>query len=135
MIFRTRLLITAAFVCHLLLAPRLVTSQLLSRPDQAGIPSRDMIPVAPSSIRREEDVRIQATQQEKDGPVYKLRGHVEIRYGTFNLYADEITYNADSGEATAEGHMVLDGGPNDEHIEASHGSYNIRAESGKFYDV
>ncbi|HXP23697.1 MAG TPA: hypothetical protein VN807_06130, partial [Candidatus Sulfotelmatobacter sp.] len=88
-----------------------------------------------SEIQRGIDVRIQATEQEKDGPVYKLRGHVEIRYGSFNLYADEITYNSDTGEATAEGHMVLDGGPNDEHIEASHGSYNVRAESGKFYNV
>jgi len=135
MIFRTRLLITAAFVCHLLLAPRLVTSQLLSRPDQAGIPSRDIVPVAPSSIRREEDVRIQAIEQEKDGPVYKLRGHVEIRYGTYTLYADEVTYDSDTGEASGEGHVVLDGGPSDEHIEASHGSYNFHAESGKFFDV
>ncbi len=81
------------------------------------------------------DVRIQAIEQEKDGPVYKLRGHVEIRYGTYSLYADEITYNSDTGEAAAGGHVVLDGGANDEHIEASHGTYNIRTESGKFYDV
>ncbi len=158
MISRTRFLITAAFVCHLLLAPRLVTSQLRSVPNStlnppAASPSQGSSAAAPSppdpspqatntseplavsEIQRGVDVRIQATQQEKDGPVYKLRGHVEIRYGTFNLYADEITYNADSGEATAEGHVVLDGGPNDEHIEASHGTYNIRAESGKFYDV
>jgi len=136
MISRTRFLITTAFVCHLLLAPRLVTSQLLSVPNQAeSALQAETAPSNVAAIQREGDVRIQAIEQEKDGPIYKLRGHVEIRYGTYSLYADEITYNSDTGEATAEGHVVLDGGPNDEHIEASHGTYNIRTESGKFYDV
>jgi LPS-assembly protein len=136
MISRTRFLITAAFVCHLLLAPRLVTSQLLSVPNQA-VSASETAPPPPAiaAIQRAEDVRIQAIEQEKDGPVYKLRGHVEIRYGTYSLYADEITYNSDTGEATAEGHMVLDGGPSDEHIQASHGTYNLRVESGTFYNV
>jgi LPS-assembly protein len=134
MIFRTRFLITAAFVCHLLLAPPLVTSQLLAvlNQDSAG---NQAISVAPESSMSGEEVRIEATTQEKDGPIYKLRGHVEIRYGSYSLYADEVTYNDDTGEVTGEGHMVLDGGPADEHIEASHGTYNLRTESGKFYDV
>ena len=135
MISRTRFLITATFVCHLLLAPSLVTSQLLAaqNPSPAIEPAS---PPAPEAMQHEQDVTILATErQEKDGPIYKLRGHVEIHYGTYALYADEITFNSDTGEATGEGHMVLDGGPNDEHIEASHGSYNVRSESGKFYDV
>src|SRR5215469_4448581 len=119
MIARIRFLITVAFVCHLLLAPRLVTSQLLSAQQPA-----DSRPVAiPPVACTEQEVQIQALEQEKDGPVYKLKGHVEIRYSTFKLYADEVTYNSDSGEARAEGHMVLDGGANDEHIEASDGTY------------
>jgi LPS-assembly protein len=136
MISRTRFLITAAFVCHLLLAPRLVTSQLLSVSNQA-VSAAQTAPAPPSvaAIQRDQDVRIQAIEQEKYGPIYKLRGHVEIRYGSYSLYADEITYNSDTGEATGEGHMVLDGGPSDEHIQASHGTYNLRAESGTFYNV
>ena len=134
MISRTRFLITAACLCHLLLTPHLVTSQLLAaqnRPED----SQTATPV-PSPLPREENVTISATDsQEKDGPIYKLRGHVEIHYGTYTLYADEATFNSDTGEAVGEGHMVLDGGPNDEHIEASHGTYNIRSQSGKFYDV
>ena len=51
------------------------------------------------------------------------------------LRADEVTYNSDTGEATADGHVVLDGGPNDEHLQASHGTYNVRAESGRFENV
>jgi len=136
MISRTRFLITAALICHLLLAPRLVTSQLLSAPNRDRTSNQTpSAPALPAPVQREEEVRIQATEQEKDGPVYKLRGHVDIRYGSYSLYADEITYNSDTGEATGEGHMVLEGGPTDEHIEASHGTYNLRAQSGKFYDV
>ncbi len=134
MISRTRFLITAACLCHLLLTPHLVTSQLLAAQNRPA-ESQSATPV-PSPLPREENVTISATDsQEKDGPVYKLRGHVEIHYRTYTLYADEVTFNSDTGEAVGEGHMVLDGGPNDEHIEASHGTYNLRSQSGKFYDV
>ncbi len=135
MISRTRFLITAAFVCHLLLGPRLVTSQLLAAPNQENSNNQAPPVHPPPSTLPGEEVRIEATTQEKEGSIYKLRGHVEIRYDGYSLYADEITYNDDTGEATGEGHMVLDGGPTDEHIEASHGVYNLRTESGKFYDV
>jgi len=129
---RTRFLITAALVCHLLLAPSVVTSQLLFASGQAG--AQSSLPSAPSTVR-EQDVTIRALQQEKDGVVYKLRGQVEIYYGTYILYADAVDYNSDTGESIADGHVVLDGGPNDEHVEATHATYNIRAESGHFEHV
>ena len=84
---------------------------------------------------REQDVTIRALQQEKDGAVYKLRGQAEIHYGTYILYADSVDYNSDTGEAIADGHVVLDGGPNDEHVEATHATYNVRSESGRFEHV
>ena len=130
MIFRTRILITAVLVCHLLLAPRIVTSQ--TPPPEAAVSAA--LPAAPTS-QIEEDVTIRAVQQEKDGVLYKLRGEVEVRYRTYILYADEITYNSSTGDTELEGHVVLDGGPYDEHVEASHGTYNIRTETGTFYDV
>jgi len=133
MISRSRFIITAAFVCHLLLRPCLVTSQLQSSKTSTNSLQTSLANVAPES--REQEVRIQAIEQEKDGSTYKLRGQAEIRYRTYILYADEITYNSDTSDATAQGHVVLDGGPSDEHISASHGSYNLRMESGTFYDV
>ncbi len=132
MIARTRLLITAAFVCHLLVAPGLVTSQLLSSAGQSG-PPQDL-PAAPSPLN-EEDVTIRALEQEKDGPIFKLRGRAEIHYGTYILYADQVDYNSDTGDSVADGHVVLEGGPNDEHIEATHGTYNVRTEAGRFEHV
>jgi LPS-assembly protein len=128
---RTRLLITAAFVCHLLVAPRLVTSQLLSPPQAGG---SSIPPSAPSAIKSEE-VTICAVEQEKDGPIFHLRGKAEIHYATYILYADAADYNSDTGDATVDGHVILDGGPNDEHVEATHGTYNIRTEIGRFENV
>ncbi len=129
---RTRFLITAALVCHLLLALPVVTSQLLFASGKAEDPAST--PSAPSTVR-EQDVTIRALQQEKDGVVYKLRGQAEIHYGTYILYADSIDYNSDTGDSIADGHVVLNGGPNDEHVEARHATYNVRAESGRFEHV
>jgi LPS-assembly protein len=129
---RTRFLITAALVCHLLLAPSVVTSQLLSASEQPG--AQSSLPSAPSTVR-EQEVTIHAVRQEKDGVVYKLRGQAEIHYGTYILYADSVDYNSGTGESIADGHVVLDGGPNDEHVEATHATYNVRSESGRFQHV
>ena len=67
--------------------------------------------------------------------VYKLHGAVEIYYESYILRSDDATFNSDTNQASASGHFALDGGPNDDHIRASHGSYNFALETGKFYDV
>jgi LPS-assembly protein len=147
MTLRTRFLITALFLCHQLLASGLVTSQLLSDPGSAGglqtqpaeqksSDSTGKTPCSAQAAQQENNsATICAEQQEKDGNIYKLRGNVEIHYRTYVLRADEVTYNSDTGEATASGHFRVDGGPTDDHIKASHGSYNLTAETGRFYDV
>ncbi len=119
-------------VCHLLLAPPLVTSQLLSSAPPSN-PTQNL-PNAPAA-QRSEEVTMRALEQEKQGTIYKLRGHAEIRYRTYILYADEMTYDSNTGEAHADGHVALDGGPNDEHIEATHATYNVRTETGHFEHV
>ena len=67
--------------------------------------------------------------------VYKLHGAVEIYYESYILRSDDATFNSDTNQASASGHFALDGGPNDDHIRASHGTYNFALETGKFYDV
>ena len=69
------------------------------------------------------------------GNIYTLRGDVEIDYRNYILRADEIVYNKETGDVEATGSVVLDGGPHDEHIIASHATYNVETENGKFYDV
>ena len=140
MITRSRIFITAAWVCHLLLAPGIVTSQTLppaatpvSTPEGAAA----TVPNLPttSASQTEEPVTMRAVQQEKDGSIYHLRGAAEIDYRSYILRADQITHNADTGDSELEGHVVLDGGPYDEHIVASHGTYNIRTQIGTFYSA
>jgi len=115
---RNRIFITALLFCHLLVWHSLVTSQL--RPAQP-VPT--------------EEVTIKADQQEKIGEIYNLRGHVEIQFRGYDVKADEIVYNSTTGDISASGHLIFDGGPNDLHVEGSRCTYNIHSENGKFYDV
>ena len=145
MTLRNRFLITAALLCHLLLVLPLVTSQLLPSNSSSVTHSGALaeksatVPTTPCARAFAESSNnrptICAIQQERDGDVYKLHGAVEIYYETYVLKADEATFNSDTNEATANGHFSLDGGPNDDHIRADHGTYNFALETGKFYDV
>jgi LPS-assembly protein len=146
MTLRTRFLITALFLCHQLPAFSLVTRQLLPETDpqeSSTVPSgQENAAVSTSTacsaqaaLQDADSATICADSQEKIGNTYKLRGNAEIHYRTYVLQADELTYNSDTGEVTAAGHFRIDGGPNDDHIKASHGTYNVTAETGRFYDV
>src|SRR5579863_1893203 len=95
MIPRTRFLITAALLCHLLIAHPLVTSQLLSGPPSPT--SQQNSASIPGSLQSE-DVNWSAISQEEQGKHVKLRGKVEIHYGLYVLHADEVTYNTDTRE-------------------------------------
>jgi LPS-assembly protein len=127
---RTRWIITMAVLCHQLVAPRLVTSQL---PPAAA--AEQTVSHAPTSLRPGVAATIHADHQEEENGIYKLRGNVEIDYGTYTLSADEATYDTNAGDVHAEGQLVLDGGPNDEHIEATRGDYNVQTEKGRFEHV
>jgi LPS-assembly protein len=150
MTLRTRFLITALFLCHQLPGAGLVTSQLLSenyrqKQDSAATKSGQKTssseaepntPCGQQAAGEDSDsTTICALQQEKVGDVYKLHGNAEIHYRSYIVRADEVTYDSDTGEAAATGHLTLDGGPNDDHIKASHGTYNLTAETGRFYDA
>jgi LPS-assembly protein len=131
---RSRIIITAALLCHLLLAAPLVTSQTPATQTPTATDGGNPMPSAPGS-QVEEETTIRALEQEKTGVIYHLRGKAEIDYRSYILRADEITYNSDTGDSDLQGHVVLDGGPYDEHVEASRGSYNVQTEVGIFYDV
>jgi LPS-assembly protein len=144
---RNRFLITAAVLCHLLLVPPLVTSQLPPEDHEPVLDGTGAAAKKPTALptpceqaaaaqkEKGEVNTICAIRQEEEGGIYKLHGAVEIHYGSFILRADEATYNSDTKEATAEGHFALDGGPNDDHIRASRGTYNLELETGRFYEV
>jgi LPS-assembly protein len=146
MTLRTRFLITVLFLCHHLPASSLVTSQLLTGSDpqknsevengqHKTAVSTSSACSAQAALQDADSATICADSQEKIGNTYKLHGNAEIHYRTYILRGDELTYNADTDQITATGHFTIDGGPNDDHIKASHGTYNVTAETGLFYDV
>ena len=146
---RTFLFITALLLCHLKLWPQTLTKQFPlatqsgtvapqaaveektpadaeassadSLPQAPGYPIAEVIPAPPSGF----PVRFQSDQQEKHGDIYTLSGEVRIDYKNYTLLADKITFNQHTSEAEALGHVVLEGGPDDELITADHGSMNL----------
>jgi LPS-assembly protein len=100
-------------------------------PDLTQIPRATPLPPekAPDTVSWNADT------QSKHGPVYLLSGNVEVTYKDHLLRADTISYNEDTHDITASGHVHLSGGENDEYITASHGTYNLKTGTGRFYDV
>ena len=94
------------------------------------VSSRLPVPARPSFL-----FILRRTRSERTAPVYTLLGDVEIRYKDYVLHADKMSYNEDTGEARAEGHVELDGGPADEHILADHATLNLNLDTGRFYNV
>ena len=80
-------------------------------------------------------VVIESSTQSKTGSKYVLDGDVVITYGTRKVEADHIEYDTESGELTATGHLKVTGGRNNELITASHGTLNVKKQTGRFYDV
>jgi LPS-assembly protein len=78
-------------------------------------------------------VRLEATQQKKEGDRYIADGDVDVRYLDMRLRADHIEYDSKSYDVFARGHVIFD--YNTQHIEAPEGHYNIRTDQGAFLHV
>jgi len=68
----------------------------------------------------------------------QVRGQAEIHLRPVHSVCDfRWTTNYDTGDSVDDGHVVLDGGHNDEHVEAYFiaNVYNLRGESGRFQHV
>jgi hypothetical protein len=81
------------------------------------------------------EVLIRADEQEKNQDMYSVRGHVEIRFSTNTLHCDQATYDSTTGQVTATGHVVFDGGRHNEHVVGSHATFEVSRDSGTFYDA
>jgi LPS-assembly protein len=152
---RTRLFwcITLVLLCHPRLWAQTVTSQFppASPASAQARKSNDELPDEPSGqstlpeahvVPQPEKgvpVHIQANDQKrnetKDGVVFTLDGDAVIFYRQYIVHADHATYNQDTGEVDAQGHMMVDGGSDDEHFVASHGTINVQHDTGDFFDV
>lgn len=135
---RLQFVITAIVLCHLFRGVPLVISE--ARPEAAPAQESTSVPGQSTgkiqvSAAEGEPLTIKANQLEEQGNVATLRGDVEAHFRDYILHADSITYDRPTSIVTAEGHITFDGGPHDIHVTASHGSYNVREQTGIFYDV
>jgi LPS-assembly protein len=80
-------------------------------------------------------VRLEYEHMEKHGFVYTLTGAVKIDYERYILLADKVVYDQSTGDANAEGHISLAGGPDDEFITADRGTVNLNRDTGRFENV
>jgi LPS-assembly protein len=78
-------------------------------------------------------VRLEATQQRKEGDRFIADGDVDVRYLDMRLRADHIEYDSKTYEVVARGHVIFD--YRTQHIEAPEGRYNIRTDQGSFLHV
>jgi len=78
-------------------------------------------------------VRLEATQQKKQGDRYIADGDVDVRYLDMRLRADHIEYDSKTYDILAYGHVIFD--YNTQHIEAPQGHYNVRNDQGVFLHV
>src|SRR5271169_6224124 len=86
-------------------------------------------------VLNRDEVLIRADEQEKSQDIYKVRGNVEIRFRNNVIHTDQATYDSSTGIVTATGHVVFDGGTHNEHLVATHATYDVSRDSGTFYDV
>jgi LPS-assembly protein len=100
-------------------------------PPAPGYPIAEPVATPPSGL----PVSLQADQQEKHGSVYTLTGGVRIDYKGYVLTADKVSYDRDTGDAEADGHVQLQGGRNNELVLADHGKLNFDLETGRFDNV
>src|SRR6201986_639062 len=134
---RTFLFITALMLCHLKLWPQALTKQFpaasgpSSLPDAPDYPIAEVVAAPPSGV----PVRFESKQQEKHGEVYSLIGDVRIEYKDYILTADEVSYNRETSDAEADGHVQLQGGRDNELIMGDHGKLNFDLETGRFDNV
>ncbi len=107
------------------------TSTLPDAPPSPQYPVAEVVPTPVTGV----PVSFQSRLIEKHGNIYTLTGAVRIDYKNFVLTADKISYDRDTSDAEAEGHVQLQGGRNNELILADHGKLNLDLETGRFEHV
>ncbi len=84
---------------------------------------------------RPNEVLIWAVTKTAEGQVYHLRGSSSLQTTELQLWADELDYNEETGEAQARGHVHFQHFQTGEELWADRAEYNLRLETGRFYNV
>jgi LPS-assembly protein len=102
---------------------------------QSAIPEAHVVPAPPVGVPVKIEADAQTYVKTDAGGMYILSGHAVIHYKDYVITADHATYNQDTSEVVAEGNLHVDGGPDEAHFIATHGTMNLDAHTGHFYDV
>ncbi len=114
-----------------------VTSQIPAAGMEDSRSYPDAVPVGPpvDENKVEFESLTQSAQRSGDDTIVVLNGAVVVTSGDREIRADHVEFDKATGEVTANGHVVVTGGPNHEHLQASHGTFNLKTQTGRFYDV
>lgn len=107
------------------------TAILPDDPGQEVLPAAQPEPASPQGV----PFRVVADHQSWIEHTWTGTGRVEFHYRDYVLRADKVTYNLDTTELEAEGHLHLMGGPEDVDIDASHGDMRLAMHTARFFDV
>jgi len=145
---RTFVFITLLALCHVQLNAQTLTNGLppaqspsadqhTPSADLPDDPAQEAIPVAQAEPMPPSGVPVQAAADEQTwaGNIWTGTGHVEMHYRDYVLHADKVIYNRTTSEVHAEGHLEVQGGPNDVHIHADHGDMRLNMHTGRFFKV
>ncbi len=101
-------------------------------------PSEIAYPVAHAVVAAEttEKVAIESSgSQTYKGGVYVLDKDVVLTYQDRRVQADHVEYDSTTGDVNVTGHVLVTKTGTQERISATHGNYNLKTETGSFYDV
>ena len=82
-----------------------------------------------------DEYRVIAVEQESDGSLRHLRGHVTIESSSMILKADAADWDSDTNDVQARGHVQYENYQSGEKVWCDRLEYNIDTEKGKFYNV
>jgi LPS-assembly protein len=99
-----------------------------ANPDQRFKISR---PGAP----KPDEYAVNAENQETDGDMRHLRGHVHLESEDKKLDADAVDYNDDTGDVEAWGNVRYENFLDGTKLNCDRAKYNVNSETGIFYDV
>ena len=81
------------------------------------------------------EILVEAVTQESEGSLIHLRGQAHIETTEVMLRADELDYDQETGDAEARGNVKFVHYANNEELQAEKVEYNVKKETGKFYEV
>lgn len=107
------------------------TAALPDDPGQEALPVAQPEPMPKGGV----PVSWKADRLTWRGKVVTLEDVTDFRYRDYVLSADKITYNEETTELTAEGHLRVTGGPDDVVFTASRGDMRLNQHTARFYDI